>query len=191
MDIILKSSPAGARKLQAIIAQGPRPTEVKFHKSEPAPQELLSLPQESSKGSEYNGMHKLFLISETEGEGEEAQTTNYIYIADGATFDSKTGESAASRVEVNGISFDLQPQKFTLENHSVYVYAVFSAATPTSEASVSYGVGAELPKNDATDKYYYLIGRVLLKDGTFSVHQDHENKTANGIIVILWSKCYE
>jgi len=134
--------------------------------------------------SVYNGQHKLILHT-ADNQGVKSYS---VHIADGATFDPATGNSDTSRVEVNGISFDLQPQQFALTTlRTLYVYVTFSAATNSTAASVKYEIGRSLPVNSSSF-VYYLIGRCVYKDGAFTVQQDHIGTSSNGIVRINWGR---
>ena len=133
---------------------------------------------------EYNGQHKLMLRTAKDAQGV---TTQSVYVADGATFDSATGNSDTSRVEVNGVCFDLPPQQFTLAAETMYIYVKFSAATSSEAASVKYETGKKLPSNSSLSSYY-LIGRCIYANGSFSIQQDHIGTSSNGVVRINWGR---
>ena len=137
-----------------------------------------------SGAAEYNGQHKLMLRTAKDAQGV---TTQSVYVADGATFDSATGNSDTSRVEVNGVCFDLQPQQFTLAAETMYIYVKFSAATSSEAASVKYETGKKLPSNSSLSSYY-LIGRCIYANGSFSIQQDHIGTSSNGVVRINWGR---
>lgn len=128
-----------------------------------------------SGAAEYNGQHKLILHA------------GAVYVADGATFDPATGNSDTSRVEVNGVSFDLPPQQFTLAAATLYIYVRFSASTSSTTASVIYESGKKLPANSSLNSYY-LIGRCVYKDGAYTIQQDHIGTSSNGVVRINWGR---
>ena len=165
MDIILKSSPAGARKLQAIIAQGPRPTEVKFHKSEPTPQELLSLPQESSKGSEYHGFFKLSLVAD-----EDGATRVKIY---NGVVDFVANESPLSYARVNAGLFSVAPfvseSTFTPSTTDNKVLAYFYLVYDKKENSMEI---KQRTSDGADASVSILLGKICSVNGTLRVIQD-------------------
>ncbi len=134
--------------------------------------------------AEYNGQHKLILYAATDTQGVKTQS---VYVADGATFDSATGNSDTSRVEVNGVCFDLPPQQFVLAAETMYIYVKFSAATSSEAASVKYETGKKLPSNSSFNSYY-LVGRCIYENGSFSIQQDHIGTSSNGVIRINWGR---
>ena len=133
---------------------------------------------------EYNGQHKLILYTATDTQGVKTQS---VYVADGATFDSATGNSDTSRVEVNGVCFDLPPQQFVLAAETMYIYVKFSAATSLEAASVKYETGRRLPSNSSLNSYY-LVGRCVYKDGAYTIQQDHIGTSSNGVVRINWGR---
>lgn len=138
---------------------------------------------------EYNGMHKLVLI--TDNSNPEAPIYK-VCVCDGATYNPQTHTSGESRVEVNGVSFDLGSKIFDTDKQVTYVYVLFTAATQGSEATVSYAVGGSLPENSSSSKVY-LIGRVVFDSNSksFSIVQDHKGNSSNGVVCINWGVyCY-
>lgn len=178
-NIFLLDSPAIERAVMAhnTVNYPPR----RFGKSS-----LNEIPAVTSGGVgyEYNGQHKLILKTTANSQGVNSYS---VYVADGATFDPETGNSDTSRVEVNGVSFDLAAKRFTLGNSTLYIYVTFSAATSSVSASVKYETGDSLPPNSSL-KSYYLIGRCVYADGTFIVQQDHVGASSNGIVRINWGR---
>lgn len=132
--------------------------------------------------SEYNGMHKLVLI--TDNSNPEAPVYK-VCVCDGATYNSQTHTSGSSRVEVNNVSFDLDAEVFELHEKTAYIYVKFTAGTQDSQAHVTYHSGDDLQINTDTE-IVYLIGRAVFKDGAFTVQQDHTGAATNGVIHIAW-----
>lgn len=135
--------------------------------------------------SEYNGMHKLVLI--TDNSNPEAPIYK-VCVCDGATYNPQTHTSKSSRVEVNGVSFDLDSQLFELKKQDQYVYVIFTAATEDNEPNVKYEIGNELPKNQYNKTKVYLLGRVIFdaERNSYNIQQDHIGIYLNGCVYINW-----
>jgi hypothetical protein len=131
---------------------------------------------------EYNGMHKLVLITDN---SNPKSPTYKVCVCDGATYDPETQKSGKSRVEVNNVSFDLDAKVFELHKKTAYIYVKFTAGTQNSQAQVAYLSGDDLQTNSDTG-IVYLIGRAVFSDGAFFVQQDHTGAATNGVIHITW-----
>ena len=142
--------------------------------------ETVYTPTDTS--NEYNGMHKLVLI--TDNSNPEAPIYK-VCVCDGATYNPNTQTSGSSRVEVNNVSFDLDAEVFELHEKTAYIYVKFTAGTQDSQAHVTYHSGDDLQINTDTE-IVYLIGRAVFKDGAFTVQQDHTGAATNGVIHIAW-----
>jgi hypothetical protein len=134
---------------------------------------------------EYNGMHKLVLI--TDNSNPEAPIYK-VCVCDGATYNPQTHTSKSSRVEVNGVSFDLDSQIFELKKQDQYVYIHFFPGSADVTATVEYDIGASLPENYTGKDYYYLIGRTIYTNGAYSITQDHNGLLTNGTVQIWWGR---
>lgn len=131
---------------------------------------------------EYNGMHKLVLITDN----SNPESLSYkVCVCDGATYNPQTHTSGSSRVEVNGVSFDLDAEVFELSDKTAYIYVKFTAGTQNSEAQVAYQSGDRLPASSDTETSY-LIGRTVCSNGAFTIQQDHIGTATNGVIRIPW-----
>lgn len=135
-----------------------------------------------SAAPSYNGMHKLVLI--TDNSNPEAPIYK-VCVCDGATYNPQTHTSGKSRVEVNGVSFDLDAEVFELSDKTAYIYVKLTAGTQNSQAQVAYQSGDRLPASSDTETSY-LIGRAVYNDGAFTTQQDHVGTATNGVIHIPW-----
>lgn len=117
--------------------------------------------------SEYNGMHKLVLI--TDNSNPDAPIYK-VCVCDGATYNPQTHTSGASSVIFSDRTFTLQSEIFTLEPKTLYVFVKVSLY------ECYYVMTDTIQRNDGTFRYY-LIGTIYYKDKTFSLHQEHTTGT--------------
>ena len=122
---------------------------------------------------EYNGMHKLVLI--TDNSNPEAPIYK-VCVCDGATYDPETQTSkASSRVDVHGLSFEMKSKTFDVVSDSLSIGILFTASTETTEASVEYTTSRPTAENQRL----YYIGSVSRRGGGVPrVSQSHTSSIA-------------